>query len=243
MHSSALNYSLSSGKLCLFIFHPSVSDLFIKNMQCSVLAMFIHFATRCPYGVQSGLGFMTLLPSVKITGPCLGGHTVTPAVCHGAGQWAWCEGKHASVINLSDCLLSHLTRGVGRLYFRDDGKEGLKFYTNPSYFFDLWKEKMLQDTEDKRKEKRKQKVLKRFVCCCTWETWLTHTLTVLFRWAHALKSFTTQVTKECCVDVSRGRKLSQHCLQHHVPWLLSTGCCILTESLCQAVVLLSSTFW
>jgi len=44
------------------------------------------------------------------------------------------------------------------LYFRDDGKEGLKFYTNPSYFFDLWKEKMLQDTEDKRKEKRKQKV-------------------------------------------------------------------------------------
>ncbi|MGH0152995.1 UNVERIFIED_CONTAM: hypothetical protein FKN15_023441 [Acipenser sinensis] len=41
--------------------------------------------------------------------------------------------------------------------YRDDGKEGLKFYTNPSYFFDLWREKMLQDTEDKRKEKRKQK--------------------------------------------------------------------------------------
>jgi len=62
------------------------------------------------------------------------------------------------------------------LYFRDDGKEGLKFYTNPSYFFDLWKEKMLQDTEDKRKEKRKQKVLQEiqkievsfhvFVFCC-----------------------------------------------------------------------------
>lgn len=62
------------------------------------------------------------------------------------------------------------------LYFRDDGKEGLKFYTNPSYFFDLWKEKMLQDTEDKRKEKRKQKVLQEiqkievsfcvFVLCC-----------------------------------------------------------------------------
>ncbi|MBN3274252.1 WASF1 protein, partial [Polyodon spathula] len=42
--------------------------------------------------------------------------------------------------------------------YRDDGKEGLKFYTNPSYFFDLWREKMLQDTEDKRKEKRKQKL-------------------------------------------------------------------------------------
>lgn len=41
---------------------------------------------------------------------------------------------------------------------RDDGKEGLKFYTDPSYFFDLWRKKMLQDTEDKRKERRKQKV-------------------------------------------------------------------------------------
>lgn len=44
------------------------------------------------------------------------------------------------------------------VFWRDDGKEGLKFYTNPSYFFDLWREKMLQDTEDKRKERRKQKV-------------------------------------------------------------------------------------
>ncbi|MEQ2214281.1 hypothetical protein XENOCAPTIV_029832 [Xenoophorus captivus] len=41
--------------------------------------------------------------------------------------------------------------------YRDDGKEGLKFYTDPSYFFDLWREKMLQDTEDKRKERRKHK--------------------------------------------------------------------------------------
>ncbi|OCT93150.1 wiskott-Aldrich syndrome protein family member 3 [Xenopus laevis] len=41
--------------------------------------------------------------------------------------------------------------------YRDDKKDSLKFYTDPSYFFDLWKEKMLQDTEDKRKEKRRQK--------------------------------------------------------------------------------------
>lgn len=47
---------------------------------------------------------------------------------------------------------------ISFILFRDDGKEGLKFYTNPSYFFDLWREKMLQDTEDKRKERRKQKV-------------------------------------------------------------------------------------
>lgn len=57
---------------------------------------------------------------------------------------------HATTSNLS--LTSHF------LHHRDDHKEALKFYTDPSYFFDLWKEKMLQDTEDKRKEKRKQKV-------------------------------------------------------------------------------------
>ncbi|KAM4751172.1 actin-binding protein WASF3-like [Anableps anableps] len=41
--------------------------------------------------------------------------------------------------------------------YRDDQKDGLKFYTDPSYFFSLWKEKMLQATENKRKEKRRHK--------------------------------------------------------------------------------------
>ncbi|XP_060090746.1 actin-binding protein WASF3 isoform X2 [Heteronotia binoei] len=59
----------------------------------------------------------------------------------------------ADIYNLSDKPppLNILTA------YRDDNKDGLKFYTDPSYFFDLWKEKMLQDTEDKRKEKRRQK--------------------------------------------------------------------------------------
>ncbi|CAB1436052.1 unnamed protein product [Pleuronectes platessa] len=42
-------------------------------------------------------------------------------------------------------------------HYRDDGKEALKFYTDPSYFFELWKEKMLQDTKDIMKEKRKHR--------------------------------------------------------------------------------------
>lgn len=46
---------------------------------------------------------------------------------------------------------------------RDDGKEALKFYTDPSYFFDLWKEKMLQDTKDIMKEKRKHRVRNTFM--------------------------------------------------------------------------------
>ncbi|XP_076028194.1 actin-binding protein WASF3-like [Genypterus blacodes] len=41
--------------------------------------------------------------------------------------------------------------------YRDDKKDGLKFYTDSSYFFNLWREKMLQATENKRKEKRRQK--------------------------------------------------------------------------------------
>ncbi|XP_023283098.1 wiskott-Aldrich syndrome protein family member 3-like [Seriola lalandi dorsalis] len=41
--------------------------------------------------------------------------------------------------------------------YRDDKKDGLKFYTDSSYFFNLWKEKMLQATENKRKEKRRHK--------------------------------------------------------------------------------------
>lgn len=48
---------------------------------------------------------------------------------------------------------------------RDDKKDALKFYTDPSYFFNLWKEKMLQATEDKRKEKRRQKV-QIWLCVC-----------------------------------------------------------------------------
>lgn len=31
--------------------------------------------------------------------------------------------------------------------YRDDGKDGLKFYTDPNYFFELWKQEMLNDTE------------------------------------------------------------------------------------------------
>ncbi|XP_068187193.1 actin-binding protein WASF3-like isoform X2 [Antennarius striatus] len=45
--------------------------------------------------------------------------------------------------------------------FREDSTDAMKFYSDPSYFFDLWKEKMLQDTEDKRKERRRQREQKR----------------------------------------------------------------------------------
>ena len=37
--------------------------------------------------------------------------------------------------------------------FRGDGKEGLKFYTNPSYFFELWIDKMSKELESRKKKK------------------------------------------------------------------------------------------
>lgn len=43
-------------------------------------------------------------------------------------------------------------------FYREDSTDAMKFYSDPSYFFDLWKEKMLQDTEDKRRERRRQRV-------------------------------------------------------------------------------------
>uniref|UniRef100_A0A4W6CSE3 Wiskott-Aldrich syndrome protein family member n=1 Tax=Lates calcarifer TaxID=8187 RepID=A0A4W6CSE3_LATCA len=47
--------------------------------------------------------------------------------------------------------------------YREDSTDAMRFYSDPSYFFDLWKEKMLQDTEDKRKERRRQREQKRCV--------------------------------------------------------------------------------
>lgn len=35
--------------------------------------------------------------------------------------------------------------------FRDDNKDGLKFYTDPTYFFELWRQEMLQITERESK--------------------------------------------------------------------------------------------
>ncbi|KAM6983911.1 actin-binding protein WASF3-like [Tautogolabrus adspersus] len=47
--------------------------------------------------------------------------------------------------------------------YREDSTNAMNFYSDPSYFFDLWKEKMLQDTEEKRKERRRQREQKRCV--------------------------------------------------------------------------------
>ena len=50
------------------------------------------------------------------------------------------------------CQLHILQQCLGSLFtlkslFREDGKDGLKFYTDANYFFDLWRSEMLQSTE------------------------------------------------------------------------------------------------
>ena len=37
--------------------------------------------------------------------------------------------------------------------FRADGKMSLKFYTDPSFFFELWKEEMNKELESRKKKK------------------------------------------------------------------------------------------
>jgi len=47
--------------------------------------------------------------------------------------------------------------------FREDGKDGLKIYTDPDYFFNLWREAMqkeMRDAKEKRREQRKKDRMK-----------------------------------------------------------------------------------
>lgn len=41
--------------------------------------------------------------------------------------------------------------------FRDDGKDGLKIYTDPDYFFDLWREAIQKETREAREKRREQR--------------------------------------------------------------------------------------
>lgn len=69
-----------------------------------------------------------------------------------------CKKKQQHLNRLHFQAVSHFTWIFVFLKYREDSTDAMKFYSDPSYFFDLWKEKMLQDTEDKRKERRRQRV-------------------------------------------------------------------------------------
>ena len=47
--------------------------------------------------------------------------------------------------------------------YRDDKKDALKFYTDPTYFFELWCEEMRKETEKKKKKK-----VRVIVVICVW---------------------------------------------------------------------------
>lgn len=41
--------------------------------------------------------------------------------------------------------------------FRDDGKDGLKIYTDPDYFFNLWREAIQKETREAKEKRREQR--------------------------------------------------------------------------------------
>ena len=41
--------------------------------------------------------------------------------------------------------------------YRDDNKDPLKIYTNPDYFFELWRDNIQKETERSRQEKKDKK--------------------------------------------------------------------------------------
>lgn len=47
-------------------------------------------------------------------------------------------------------------------YCREDDKDGMKFYTDPGYFFQLWRQEMLKDTERMIHDKGKKVQIKIF---------------------------------------------------------------------------------
>ena len=51
-------------------------------------------------------------------------------------------------------------------FHRQDGKDGLKFYTDPFYFFELWFQEVEKDVvENMKKQRNKKKVSETPECC------------------------------------------------------------------------------
>ena len=47
--------------------------------------------------------------------------------------------------------------------YRDDGKDAMKFYTDPRYFFDLWYEQEMKKQSEKKKNKKKVNRISSFI--------------------------------------------------------------------------------
>uniref|UniRef100_A0A3Q3X263 Uncharacterized protein n=1 Tax=Mola mola TaxID=94237 RepID=A0A3Q3X263_MOLML len=92
--------------------------------------------------------------------------------------------------------------------YRDDKKDALKFYTDPSYFFNLWKEKMLQATEDKRKEKRRQKVQFGCISLHCWSSFSGATILPSWFLQSPLQSFVAPFSIQVCFSVGAAASCS-----------------------------------
>ncbi|XP_055935408.1 actin-binding protein WASF3-like [Argiope bruennichi] len=121
--------------------------------------------------------------------------------------------------------------------YREDGRDGLKFYTDPNYFFDLWKQEMLKDTEklihDKGKKphrprpdgaKRHKKVRQphntrekyRMMAC-------TQDFIDKANYPQSNYSDTTQRTPSLVSDGTDGIPMRPNSLELHMPYLEQDG--------------------
>ena len=149
--------------LCLTHIPGEAADLVLFPAAAIIqyFGCFTYLARRAPVGVQLltlttyhiclvSLPFILSFPVMQVHPPAL------------LLQYSYLNMSNTVILSfIPTCFYKDIRAAVWILavcFCRDDQKEALKFYTDPSYFFNLWKEKMLQDTEDKRKEKRKQKV-------------------------------------------------------------------------------------
>ncbi|GFY63093.1 wiskott-Aldrich syndrome protein family member 3 [Trichonephila inaurata madagascariensis] len=121
--------------------------------------------------------------------------------------------------------------------YREDGRDGLKFYTDPNYFFDLWRQEMLKDTEklihDKGKKphrprpdgaKRHKKVRQphntrekyRMMAC-------TQDFIDKSNYSQSNYSDTTQRTPSLVSDGTDGGPMRPNSLELHMPYLEQDG--------------------
>lgn len=85
-------------------------------------------------------------------------------------------------------------------FCREDGKDGLKFYTDANYFFDLWRQEMLKDTERMMHDRGKKVCVLHLPNICS-KHWL------LMLWKIFIKYCVFICCSHCCWGVHTTRQV------------------------------------
>ena len=69
----------------------------------------------------------------------------------------WELAQQLTVFKSSFVMLLLLLNVTLWTFCREDGKDSMKFYTDPTYFFELWCHEMQKDTEQQKKELKQRR--------------------------------------------------------------------------------------